>query len=122
VEIDAAVRFGEISPSFMGELDRLRPFGMGNEEPVLLARDVRVKRHSLFGGESRHLRAELSGDTRSFEAVAFHRSKLPSGPGGSLDILFTPQWAVFRGNRSIQLRLIDARPSGLPVGSAAPGI
>lgn len=122
LEIDAPVRFGEISPGFMEELDRLRPFGMGNEEPVLLARDVHVKRHSLFGGEIRHLRAELSGDTRSFEAVAFHRSKLPSGPGGSLDILFTPQWTVFRGNRSIRLRLIDARPSGLPVGSAAPGL
>lgn len=121
LEIDAPVRFGEISPGFMEELDRLRPFGMGNEEPVLLARDVHVKKYSLFGGEIRHLRAELSGDTRSFEAVAFHRSRLPSGPGGSLDILFTPQWTVFRGNRSIRLRLIDARPSGLPVGSAAPG-
>jgi single-stranded-DNA-specific exonuclease len=122
VEIDAPVRFGEISPGFMEELDRIRPFGMGNEEPVLLARDVHVKRHSLFGGEIRHLRAELSGDGRSFEAVAFHRSTLPSRPGGSLDILFTPQWTVWRGNRSIRLRLIDARPSGLPVGSVTPGL
>jgi len=47
---------------------------------------------------------------------------LPSGPGGSIDILFTPQWTVFRGNRSIRLRLIDARPSGLPVGSVTPGL
>jgi len=122
VEIDAPVRFGEISPGFMEELDRIRPFGMGNEEPVLLARDVHVNRHSLFGGEIRHLRAELSGDGRSFEAVAFHRSTLPSRPGGSLDILFTPQWTVWRGNRSIRLRLIDARPSGLPVGSITPGL
>ncbi len=121
VEIDAPVRFGGITPGFMEELERMRPFGMGNEEPVLLARDVRVKRRSPFGGESRHLRAELSGDARSFEAVAFHRSELPSGPGGSIDILFPPQWSVFRGNRSIRLLLIDARPAGLPVGPVAPG-
>ncbi len=95
----------------MEELDRLRPFGRGNEEPVLLASDVRVERHSLFGGEGRHLKAELSGDARRFEAVAFHRPGLPVRQGGSLDILFTPQWTFFRGERSIRLRLIDARPS-----------
>lgn len=113
LEIDARVRFGEISRNLMEELDRMRPFGMGNEEPVLLAGNVRLERVSLFGGERRHLKAELSGDARRFEAVAFHRSELPSGPGGSLDILFTPQWNYFRGDRSIRLRLIDARPSGI---------
>jgi hypothetical protein len=46
---------------------------------------------------------------------------LPSGPGGCLDILFTPQWTYFRGDRSIRLRLIDARPSGLSGIPATPG-
>jgi single-stranded-DNA-specific exonuclease len=104
----------------MAELDRIRPFGRGNEEPVLLATNVRVERHSLFGGEGRHLKAELSGDSRRFEAVAFHRTELPAGRGTSLDILFTPQWTYFRGTRSIRLRLIDARPSGIPGGFEAP--
>jgi len=121
LEIDARVRFGEISRSLMEELDRMRPFGMGNEEPVLLAGNVRVERISLFGGEGRHLKAELSGDARRFEAVAFYRSELPSGPDGSLDILFTPQWNYFRGDRSIRLRLIDARPSGTSGIPATPG-
>jgi single-stranded-DNA-specific exonuclease len=120
VEIDARVRLGEISRDLMAELDRIRPFGRGNEEPVLLATNVRVERHSLFGGEGRHLKAELSGDSRRFEAVAFHRTELPAGRGTSLDILFTPQWTYFRGTRSIRLRLIDARASGIPGGFEAP--
>ena len=118
VEVDARVPLREISANFMEELGRMRPFGMGNEEPVLLASNVRVRRQSLFGGEGRHLRAELAGDACRFEAVAFHRSDLPAGSAGSLDILFTPQWSFFRGERSIRLRLIDARPSGLPVDCA----
>ena len=120
IEVDARVRFGEVSRGLMEELDRMRPFGMGNEEPVLLASNVRLEKHSLFGGEGRHLKAELSGDGRRFEAVAFHRSGLPSGPGGLLDVLFTPQWTFFRGDRSIRLRLVDARPSGPPVAPATP--
>jgi single-stranded-DNA-specific exonuclease len=121
VGIDAKVRFDEISRSFMEELDRMRPFGMGNEEPVLLASNVCVKKHSLFGEGGRHLKAELSGDARRFEAVAFFRTELPTGPDGLLDILFTPQWTFFRGERSVRLRLIDARPSGLPVALATAG-
>ncbi len=110
VEVDARVPLCEISGRLMEELDRMRPFGMGNEEPVLLADNVRVRKQSLFGGEGRHLKAELSADGRRLEAVAFHRSELPLGPDGSLDILFTPQWTFFRGERSLRLRLIDARP------------
>ena len=67
------------------------------------------------------LKAELSGDARRFEAVAFYRTVLPAGPDGLLDILFTPQWTFFRGDRSVRLRLIDARPSGLPVSFATSG-
>lgn len=119
-EVDAKVRFGDISRALMEEFDRLRPFGMGNGEPVLLAENVRLARLSLFGGAGRHLKAELSGDGRSFEAVAFNRSDLPTGPGASLDVLFTPQWSVFRGARSIRLRLIDARPFQGPGRSFAP--
>ncbi|MGB6410850.1 MAG: single-stranded-DNA-specific exonuclease RecJ [Candidatus Deferrimicrobiaceae bacterium] len=121
VGIDAKVRFDEISRSFMEELDRMRPFGMGNEEPVLLASNVCVKKYSLFGEGGRHLKAELSGDARRFEAVAFFRTELPTGPDGLLDILFTPQWTFFRGERSVRLRLIDARPPGLPVALATAG-
>ena len=121
IEVDARVRFGEISRDLMDEFDRLRPFGNGNREPVLLAENVRLARQSLFGGEGRHLKADLAGDGISFEAVAFHRTDLPVGPGGSLDILFAPQWSVFRGTRSIRLRLIDARPGVRSGGEGAAG-
>ncbi|HEU5360172.1 MAG TPA: single-stranded-DNA-specific exonuclease RecJ [Candidatus Deferrimicrobiaceae bacterium] len=121
VQVDAGIRFGEINHRLMEELDRLRPFGVGNEEPVLIVRDVRLERYSLFGEGGNHLKAELSGDARRFEAVAFHRTHLPEGPGGFLDILFTPQWTFFRGDRSLRLRLIDARPSERPGARAASG-
>ncbi len=120
VEVDAQVRLGGISRNLMAELDRMRPFGRGNEEPVLLATNVRLGKQSLFGGEGRHLKAELSQDSCRFEAVAFHRTELPAGRGGCLDILFTPQWTYFRGARSIRLRLIDARSSGFPGGIEPP--
>ncbi|MBI5419843.1 MAG: single-stranded-DNA-specific exonuclease RecJ [Deltaproteobacteria bacterium] len=110
IPVDAQVRLADISSGFMEELERLRPFGMGNEEPVLLARNLRITRRVPFGAAGQHLKAEVSGDDRRFELVAFHRTELPQGPDGCVDLLFTPQRVVFRGNRTVRLLLRDARP------------
>lgn len=112
VPIDAQVGLGEISPDFLQELERIRPFGMGNEEPVLLARDLRVFRQTPFGAGGRHLKFEVAGDGRRFEVVAFHRDGLFLNPEGRVDLLFTPRWDYFRGMSRLRLFLRDLRPSG----------
>ncbi len=111
LEIDAQVGLEDISPRLMEELERLRPFGMGNEEPVLLARNVAAERGTAFGGDGRHLKFEVAAAGRRFEAVAFGRDGLPVRPGGRLDLVFTPQRSQFRGGRSIRLLFRDARPA-----------
>lgn len=121
IEIDAQVGLEDISPRLMEELERLRPFGMGNEEPVLLARNLAAGREATFGGDGRHLRFEVASSGRRFETVAFGRDGLPVGPGGRLDLVFTPQRSHFRGNRSIRLLCRDARPTAPGNGGAAPG-
>jgi len=121
LEIDAQVGLDDISPRLMEELERLRPFGMGNEEPVLLARNLAAERESTFGGDGRHLKFEVASSGRRFETVAFGRDGLPVGPGGRLDLVFTPQRSHFRGGRSIRLLFRDARPAAPGVERAAPG-
>ncbi len=111
IEIDAQVGLDEISPRLMEELERLRPFGMGNEEPVLLARNLAAGRKSAFGGDGRHMKFEVASSGGRFETVAFGRGGLPVGPGGRLDLVFTPQRSHFRGGRSIRLLFRDARPT-----------
>jgi len=110
IPVDAPVRLRDISSSFMEEMERIRPFGVGNEEPILLARGLRVTRQNLFGAGGQHLKFEVSGDDRKFEVVAFRRSALPVAPGERLDLLFSPQRVYFRGNRSVRLLLRDLRP------------
>lgn len=108
--VDAEVPLGEVSPRLLEEFDRLRPFGMGNEEPVLAARNLWVERKTPFGGSGQHHRLELSEGSRRFEAVAFQGASIPAEPGEAIDLLFTPQWSVFRGSRSIRLLVRGARP------------
>lgn len=110
IPVDALVRLGDISTAFMEELERIRPFGMGNEEPVMLARGLQVNRQSVFGPGGQHIKFEVSEDRSRFEVVAFRRNSLPADRGRRVDLLFTPQRVFFRGKRSVRLLLRDVRP------------
>jgi single-stranded-DNA-specific exonuclease len=121
--IDALLRVAEITPDLLSDLDRLRPFGVGNEEPLFLLQDVRVEAVSPIGAGGRHLRFAVEGDGRRLPGVAFRRTEIPVSASGRSDLLFAVQENVYRGARSLQLLLKDARPAGDPVlcGGSPPG-
>ena len=121
--IDAQLRVAQITPDLLSDLDRLRPFGVGNEEPLFLLPDVRVAAVSRIGAGGRHLRFAVEEDGRRLSGVAFRRTEIPASASGRSDLLFAVQENVYRGARSLQLLLKDARPAGDPVlcGGTPPG-
>ena len=121
--IDAQLRVAEITPDLLSDLDRLRPFGVGNEEPLFLLPDVRVAAVSRIGAGGRHLRFAVEEDGRRLSGVAFRRTEIPVSAEGRSDLLFALHENVYRGARSLQLLLRDARPAGGPVlcGGTPPG-
>jgi single-stranded-DNA-specific exonuclease len=121
--IDAKLRVDEITPDLLYDLDRLRPFGVGNEEPLFLLPSVRIAAISRIGAGGRHLRFEVEEDGRRLSGVAFRREEIPVDARGLSDLLFAVQENVYRGTRSLQLLLRDARPAGEPVlcGGTPPG-
>jgi single-stranded-DNA-specific exonuclease len=121
--IDAQLRVDEITPDLMSDLDRLRPFGVGNEEPLFLLPGVRIAAVSRIGAGGRHIRFAVEEGGRRLSGVAFRREEIPVDAGGRSDLLFALQENIYRGTRSLQLLLRDARPSGGPVlcGGTPPG-
>lgn len=109
IEVDALVPLSGVTFDLMKEWERLRPFGMGNREPVLQAADLLVSRTRNFGPDGRHLAFEVEGDGCRFEVSAFNRSESAVRPGATLELLFTPQVSIYRGNRSLRLLLRDLR-------------
>jgi single-stranded-DNA-specific exonuclease len=121
--IDAKLRVDEITPDLLSDLDRLRPFGVGNEEPLFLLPGVRIAAVSRIGAGGRHLRFAVEEDGRRLSGVAFRREEIPVSASGRSDLLFAVQENVYRGARSLQILLRDARPAGEPVlcGGTPPG-
>jgi len=110
--IDAECRLEEIGPELMEDLSRLSPFGNANPEPVLCARDIRVKSPVVL--KNNHLRMQIHDRETSHGSIWFRKAHLFShmSVGGRLDIAFTPQINHWNGVSAIQLKVRDAAVSG----------
>ncbi|HEY5996372.1 MAG TPA: DHHA1 domain-containing protein, partial [Candidatus Deferrimicrobiaceae bacterium] len=109
IEIDGDVRLSDVNIGLLEEWERIRPFGMGNREPILRAEGLLVTRVRPFGPDGRHMSFEVEGDGCRLEASAFNRPGDGLRPGSRIDLLFTPEISVFRGTRSVRLLLRDLR-------------
>ena len=93
-------------------LGRLEPYGSGNTRPVFALFGAKVE--ALQGvGQNRHLKLRLSKDNICFDAIFFCTTAEDCGiaPGSLVDAAFFLQINEFRGVSSVQLQMIDLRPS-----------
>lgn len=107
LRVDATVEADEITLRSINLLQRLGPFGMANEEPVISINGCIVKSSSLM--KEKHLKLQIDNNLK---AIWFnHPTHMRISEGESIDILFTPQRNEFRGNVSVDLHVKDIRLS-----------
>lgn len=71
LECHAELPLSEVTPQLFAILRRLEPFGMGNEEPVFVARGVRVTVPPLVMKE-KHIRLRVTDGVVMFSAVGWN--------------------------------------------------
>jgi len=92
------------------QLEKLEPYGAGNPRPVLSVMGVRVASRSIVGG-GRHLKLKLNRQGVNLDAIFFSASDWLPEQDSLVDAAFCPQINEYRGQRSVQLQLVDLRPS-----------
>jgi len=107
LDIDMEASPDDLTDRLAIDLAGLAPFGAGNREPVFLMRKVNIVAKRSFG--ENHLRLRLSKGGRIFPSVAFRMGE--SKIEGEIDIVFFPELNEWNGNSTLQLRIIDFRPS-----------
>ncbi len=116
LNIDAELtRTSLVSLDEVERLSELEPFGAGNDRPVFCLRGAMLESVQSVG-QNRHLKVRLQKGHTSFEGIFFSASAEDAGvvAGGRVDAAFYLQINEFRGSRSVQLQLLDLRPSRLP--------
>jgi single-stranded-DNA-specific exonuclease len=116
--IDAELALAHMLPETMAHLDRLEPFGAQNEKPVLVALDVRLAEAPRIVGDDRtHMILKVRQGERVMKAMAFGMAARAGELklGAALHLVYTPRWNTFRGERNLELLLLDFRVGALPV-------
>lgn len=116
LEVDVTIQDPScITLEEMEHLDRLEPYGAGNNRPVFALMGAKVE--SLQNvGQNRHLKLRLSKGPYHFDAIFFSATAGECGAaaGMRVDAAFHLQVNEFRGVSSVQLQLVDLRPAVLP--------
>ncbi len=96
-------------------LSDLEPYGSGNARPIFCLQGANLI-HAQNVGQNRHLKLRLCRGSASFDGIFFSTVAESCGveEGDRVDAVFYLQINEFRGNRTIQLQLVDIRPSLLP--------
>ena len=109
--LDAEIALSDLSFNSVSHLERLRPTGMGNANVQLLVRSV-THRFPLqrVGKEKQHVKLWLTDGKITHETLWWNAGK-ESLPVGTFDVAVAPQINEFNGNRTVQLKLLDWRPT-----------
>ena len=105
-------RAADITLDEIGELSRLEPYGAGNCRPVFALMGVKVECLQNVG-QNRHLKLRLNKCGCHLDAIFFSTTAESCGVsvGSRVDAAFYLQINEFRGISSVQLQMIDLRPS-----------
>ena len=110
VDVAAWIGLGEADDALLHAINRLRPLGAGNPEPVWGVRSVQVPGQPRIVGD-RHIKFLVASGGTQMEAIAFGMADREI-PAGDLDILFNLRENTYMGRRSLQLNIRDFRAHG----------
>jgi len=115
VPIDAEASLSQLTLQTVRQIEQLAPFGAGNPRPVLCASSVTLAEPPRpMGGGDRHLSMRLTQHQVKLRAIGFgwgDRLADLSHVDRPIDIAYRPVINEFRGRRSVEMHLVDWRPS-----------
>ena len=112
LDIDCVIPPEMLTISGIDSLSALEPCGNGCPKPVLMMKNLTVERINLVGG-GRHMRLRLRSGRHSMGAIYFSATPESASicQGDLVDVAFNPQINEFRGERTVQMNIIDIRPA-----------
>ena len=111
LDVDCAIPVELLTIPNIDSLSVLEPCGNSCPKPVLLMKGLTIERITMVGG-GRHMRLRLRAGRASINAIYF--SVTPEAvsvqTGDLVDVAFTPQINEYRGERTVQMNVLDIRP------------
>jgi len=120
LKIDSYLPFRNINDRLISEIGILAPFGSGNPAPILVTKNLEIKKRTEFGKTRDHLKILLKdseGETR--EAIWWKGSSQLT-PKNPFDLAYTVKKDSYSSRSGITLEWIDFQESRIDSISVAP--
>ena len=107
LEVDALLSLPDIGFPLMREIEALKPFGIGNPEPLFMTCALEVCERKLFPAGARF---RFRQGERAIGGVAFGAGEeFPGAPGTRVDVAYRLSQNEWNGSSSVEMKIVDAR-------------
>ncbi|MDZ7586654.1 MAG: single-stranded-DNA-specific exonuclease RecJ, partial [Patescibacteria group bacterium] len=109
IEVDCELNFSLINWQLFNLLEKFKPFGFANPQPLFTTKKVKLLNFRTVGQDNKHLKLSLQGPTLKVEAIAFNFGHLAQKltPGQLIDIVYMIESNEWNGKKSLQLKIKD---------------
>lgn len=109
INIDCEVNHNDLDERLMKHIEQMEPFGIGNEQPTFLVKNVSPSSIRRVGKESNHLFFEAGLNTKSFSVIGFKMGEFEQflKDHEMIDLVCHLERNVWKGISKLQLRAID---------------
>jgi single-stranded-DNA-specific exonuclease len=109
LEIDGWLSLPEITPELANALEKLAPYGPGNEKLTLATHGLTVQSSATIGRNQEHLKLVVVDETGNNQTVlwwdgAEEKDRLPAG---RFDMAYSLRASDWRGVRQVQMEFVD---------------
>ena len=108
-KIDCEVTLDQLDSGLVEGIAAMAPFGIGNPEPVLASRGLRVDDLRIVGRH--HLKFKVSDNNCSIEAIWFQMGPLRNQITEFIDLAYQPRIDEYQGSSRLILHIKDLHPA-----------
>ena len=111
LDIDLKIPSDIISVNLLEEIEKMEPFGMGNEQPVFLSEGLGVVSCDVIGKDGSHLKLNLYDGKKYQKAVFFGGSRFEKDfeIGGKVDLVYSLNKNEYNGKTYVDMVVKDYR-------------
>lgn len=108
LDIDAEIKIDDINETLYNNIEKLKPFGKDNQQPVFLLRNVSRIYKKTVGVDNTHLKLTLFHNNSKIDGIGFELGKF-ARYDAPIDIAFTIEKNKFNGRENLQLNIKDIK-------------
>lgn len=111
LNIDVEISLELVNMEFIEEIEQLRPFGIGNKNPIFLSKEVGITGINFVGKEKNHVALKLLSGGKVFRGIYFKGMDNVKDleVGDKIDLVYSVEKNEFRNNVYVNLVVKDLR-------------